>query len=107
MPSGEFTFPTQLTSYTIHYDIYNTAIITKLRVKIYFTGNIKLYVTADGGLHWEEIPNLISGIFTTYNLITTGSYVGYYIIGESGSVIYTKLDDNGNIVEPAITIEMT
>lgn len=107
MPEGEFTLPTELRSYVIHYDIYEEAIISTIKIKVYFTGAIKFYISADGGSTWEQIVGLTSGVWKTYTLTTPGAYVGYYVLGDGGSTIYTKLDANGNIVEPAITIQMT
>ena len=107
MPSGSFTFPTKMESYTIHYDSYGVSIISTVKVRIYFTGLLKFFISANGGTTYEEVPDLISGIWKTYNLITTGADVVYRILGESGMTsIFTQLDGNNNIVEPAITIQM-
>lgn len=108
MPGGQFTFPTILESTAIHYDSYGVAVITTANIKVYFTGIIRMWITANGGVKWDEVTGLISGIFKTHTFESPGAYVGYYILGEGGfSTVYAKLDANGNFLDPAITIEMT
>ena len=76
--------------------------ITSIKIKVIYTGTIRLFVAQNKSGPWEEVAPeaLFSGDYNIVTFSSSSTELYYRIVGMSGSTLY----NNGNTT-PAIYIE--
>ena len=83
--------------------------VNSVNITVYFTGSITFKITANGGdpsPTWDTV-SLTSGSSTDHTFTLAGSDVRYFIIGGSGSKLYTPTDIYGDYSAPMIKVTAT